>query len=448
MSNIEYIDHAKLYVAFLPASSYTTVSRFVFSYNMVNWFEPTLNQLSVNISNLSFYSIRYDKRTGYLYVLGTNGFFKTINSFKSLSLDTIPSTLSNYNGLVAESNYRDKLWPFANIKSTVVNDIDYCRGTYVACKTDVIMYGQRPHIMSNVALSGNWLSLAASKDKFVVVANDKLAYSATGASWTNVSVSGLSSISWSPMDSKFGAVGTNLIAFSSDGITWSTFNVTGDWKSIKYNNGYWLAVGLNKIAYTSTASSPTVMTLTGDWKDSSFGGQWIIVGTNACAFSTKVNDITDWIITPTSSSYSNVQYSEDLRAFFLTGVNYSMYMQRTNTFVNYSYATESTKCKWFYRMQCFVLVTNQGLLNTKIIGKGIDTALCHSDMNNIVTRTSGALESSFNINELSGSLTGNQPIYLSVSTANEGTISFTNNSDGSVSRFVNDPTYVLSLIHI
>jgi len=441
MSNIEYIDHAKLYVAFLPASTHITTSRFVFSYNMVNWFEPTLNQLSVNISNLSFYSIRYDKRTGYLYVLGTNGFFKTINSFKSLSLDTIPSTLSNYNGLVAESNYRDKLWPFANIKSTVVNDIDYCRGTYVACKTDVIMYGQRPHIMSNVALTGNWLSLAASKDKFVVVANDKLAYSATGASWTNVSVSGLSSIYWSPMDSKFGAVGTNLIAFSSDGITWSTFNVTGDWKSIKYNNGYWLAVGLNKIAYTSTASSPTVMTLTGDWKDSSFGGQWIIVGTNACAFSTKVNDITNWIITPTSGSYSNVQYSEDLRAFFLTGVNYSMYMQRTNTFVNYSYATESTKCKWFYRMQCFVLVTNQGLLNTKIIGKGIDTSLCHSDMNNIVTRTSGALESSFNINELSGSLTGNQPIYLSVSTANEGTISFTNNSDGSVSRFVNDPTY-------
>lgn len=442
MSNIEYIDHMGLYVALTPGSNYMSSGRFVYSYNKTNWFEPVMNQLSMNVYNTSFYSLRYDQRSGYLYVMGTNGFFKSINSFKSLSIETIPSILSNYTGPVAHSNYRDKLWPFASLTSIVLNDLDYCRGTYVACKTDVIMYGQKPHLMTNVSLTGNWLALAASKDKFVIVANDKLAYSSTGASWTNVSVSGLSSISWSPMDSKFGAVGTDLIAFSSDGITWSTFNVTGNWKSIKYNNGYWLAVGLNKIAYTSTASSPTVITLTGDWKDSSFGGQWVIVGANACAFSTKVNDITSWSITPTSSSFSNVHYNEDLRAFFMSGINYAMYMQRTNTFVNYSYATEATKCKWFYRLQCFVMVTNQGLITSKIIGSGLDSSLCHSDTNNIVTRTSGVLDSSFNISDNAGVLSGNQTISINVATAGAGVISFTNNSDGSVCRLVNDATYL------
>lgn len=442
VSNIEYIDHAKIYVAMQYNTSYSTSSRFVYSYDMIKWIEPVINGLSANTPSLSAYVVKYDKRSGYLYILGSNGFFKTIQSLKSFVPTNLKNMITNYNGPIAQGTYSGNIWPFTKVSSLSVNDITYCRGVYVACTSNAFMYGPSVMNISSVAATGNWVSIAASKNTFVAVASDKIAYSTNGSSWTNVSVSGLQKINWSAADSKFGAVGTNVIAFSSDGITWSTFAVTGNWKSIKYDNGYWLAVGLNKIAYTTSSTvAPTVLTVTGDWYDSAFGGQWILVGANACAFTNKINDITSWVTITMSGSYSNVEYVENLRCFFLTGESYSVYYQTTNTFKHYTYSLTSLNSKWFYRLQCFIMPTAQGLYASRVLDNGVESSLCMPETNNLVTRTTG-VESNLNITDGTAILSTNQPVSISCSVSGSGILSLSNNSEESVTRIVNYADYL------
>ncbi len=440
-SNIEYIDPLKIFVAFRTADSASfSTSRFVYSYDKKNWFEPLLNGLNVNTTNISSYSLKYDKKSGYLFALGSNGSFRTVHSTKGLVISRTPLLISKFSGATTIGSLKsNEVFPFTSISQTTnVTGLAYCRGTYIACKTNDILYGPGFPYLTSTNTSGTWTSATASTNLFLVVGTNKVASSGDGITWSSSSMAGSwTCATWSSLLNQFAIVGTDKVAWSDDGTTWSQVTLVGEWKSIKYLNGLWVLVGNNKVAYTtSSLFAPTVVAVTGNWYDVAFGGQWVLAGSGCIALSDKITSITPSVVT---KSYNRVDYSEVLRSFIFTGTDCSTYSQITNLFSHYSQSL--TTCKWFWRTQCFIGTTSSGIMSSQPIGTGLDTGLCVANANFVVTRSSGS-ESSFNITDSGNALSTNTPFNVSSNVADTALITFKNNSDGTSGSIVNRTSFI------
>lgn len=427
MSNIEYIDALNIYVCGAStASNGESTNKFLYSYDLRNWVEPLMNNLSFTSVSQGAMAMRYDRRSGYLYVCGTNGLFRTIHSTKGFS------------PLEAPISWESILpWPLGNVTDIVGTDTTYARGNYLICSQNSIRIGSRYHSTAATVLNGDWKSIAASNTAYVVVGDG--IFSNTTGTWVSRLAGTWNKVEWSPEVSAFGAAGLNSIALSNDGINWTTTTLTGNWASIKYHNGLWMAVRNGQIAYSNGGAFSTY-SITGNWKDFSFGGQWMLVGDGVCAFSNKINDPTDWTVSIISGNYNSVHYIDNSRAFFLSGSRYAFYKQDFRSFEFYD-SLASTSCRWNYRMQCFILTTSSGIKHTRVMSNGLDSALCLSEESRLQTASNSTNEHLFTINETGGAALSNMPISIASSTNSE-MLSLENKLDGSKAALANRPDYM------
>jgi hypothetical protein len=419
-----WVDSLGIYVTVLPNTGYTTANRLIYSYDGRVWIEPALNAAAFNTWSGAasvFDSVKYDRRTGRLYLLGTNGFYQTIHSTKGLKLDQIKSV----DLMTAGSS---ELWPISQVANVQVNDLVYCRGQYIACYNGGLYTGQRVGLMTQITRAGNWKCAAASPSTIVIMSSGSVLYGATAGSLSSVSLSGdWQSVNWSNEVQKFGACCDGTLAWSSNGSTWTTLSLAGSWTSIKYSNGVWIATGLNKIAISSDSSTASTVSITGDWRDSAFGGQWLLVGQGCVAFNTNVNDTTTWNVTP-AGMYTSVHYNDNIRQFLLTGSDYSVYDQRSNTFMAQT-ANASARSVWLPTMQAYYLLGST-IMTTNILGYTLDNTICSNELYRakIGTGSTSALSSSIG----SSLPLTNGSICTRVTTSDVvSMLSLKNNSDGS-----------------
>jgi hypothetical protein len=419
-----WVDSVGIYVTVLPNTSYTIANRLIYSYDGRTWIEPAFNSASYNTwsgSATVFDSIKYDRRTGRLYLLGTNGFYQTVHSTRGLKLDQIKSV----DLMTAGSS---DLWPVSQVANVQVNDLVYCRGQYIACYDGGFYAGSRVGLMTQIIAAGNWKCAAASPETVVIMSSGSVMYGPTVGSLSSVSLVGdWQSVNWSNEVKKFGACCNGTLAWSSDGLSWTTLSLEGAWKSIKYSNGVWIATGLNKIAVSSDSATASVVTITGDWRDSAFGGQWLLVGQGCVAFNNTINDTTSWNVTA-GGMYTSVHYNDNLRQFLLTGSDYSVYDQRSNMFLT-QVASASAKSVWLPTMQAYYLL-GSAIMTTNILGYTLDNTICSNELYRAKVGTSSSSSLSSSIG--STVLNTNGHICTRVTTSDVVTmLSLKNNSDGS-----------------
>ncbi|MDR2170552.1 MAG: hypothetical protein LBP59_10455 [Planctomycetaceae bacterium] len=87
--------------------------------------------------------------------------------------------------------------------------------------------------------------------------------------------SGMSSLQGVTCDSnKFVGVGSNVIAYASfsdySSLDWVIIDLPGDWRSVAYGSGTFVAVATDKIAYSSNAVNWSTVSLPGSWSKIKF----------------------------------------------------------------------------------------------------------------------------------------------------------------------------------
>jgi hypothetical protein len=469
-SNIEYIEPLGIYIAIYISVGFTTANRIVYSYDNKTWIEPASNSISASIINIKSPTVKYDSNSGYMYVLGSNGFFKTVHSMKKLNLEESILTKSQLSHFYARDNSGLELFPFSNIKSSdntnvFNNGIAYSKGVYVSCCTDKLSVGSKIFNMVDTTLTGNWTAVASSLTHFIASGDGKVAVSSNlGVSFTpvttNISSYDWNFISYSDQVGRWAMCANDAFAFSSNGTTWTVNEVSGgNWKSIKYNNGFWLAVGLNKIAYVNNASATTngaftTVNISGDWRDSAFGGQWIITGYGKTALSTNINSLAEWttLAGANNKNFNSVVYVEGLRQFTLVGEHTAVYVQMTRNFFQPSNSIlintgESAwgvikQCIWSDRYQAVICVgAGRSIVGSRIVGSGLDNS--YFDVNSLlVSGYVNTLTNSFlNISDNAlAAVTNDGWITLRSNVLTKPVISFKNNSDSLLASIDNKTT--------
>ena len=474
-SNVEYIEPLGVFVSIYPSVSFTNANRIVYSYDMKTWIEPVSNSISASLINVKSPTVKYDPKSGYMYVLGSNGFFQTIHSMKKLNLEETILTKSQLSHFYARDNSGLELFPFSNIKSSdnssvFNNGITYSKGVYVTCCTDKISIGSKIFNMVDTTLTGNWTAVASSLTHYIASGNGKIAISNDlGVNFstvtTNISSYDWNFISYSDQVGRWAMCANNAFAFSTNGTTWTINEVTGgNWKSIKYSNGFWLAVGLNKIAYVNNASATTngaftVVNISGDWRDSAFGGQWIITGYGKTALSTNINSLVNWttLTGANNKNFNSVVYVEGLRQFTMVGEHTAVYVQMTRTFFQPSNSIlintgESAwgvmkQCIWSDRYQAIICVgAGRSIVGSRIVGSGLDNAYFNTN-SLLLSGYDNTLPNSFlNISDNPLSIVTNDGwITLRTNVLTKPIFSFKNNTDGLISTIDNKTTTVWGL---
>jgi Chaperone of endosialidase len=469
-SNIEYIEPLGIFVAVYTGSNHLDTNRIVYSYDCRTWVEPASNSISANLINIKSSTVKYDSNSGYMYVLGSNGFFKTIHSTKKLNLEESMLSKTQLSHFYVRDNSGLELFPFSTIKSSdntnvSNNGIAYSKGVYVTCCTNKISVGSKIINMVDTTLTGNWTSIASSLTHFIAAGNGQIAISNNlGSSFSlvtnNISSYDWNFISYSDQVGRWAMCAGDAFAFSTDGTTWTTTVVSGgNWKSIKYSNGFWLAVGLNKIAYVNntnatTNGAVTVVNISGDWRDSAFGGQWIITGYGKTALSTNINSLTNWttITAANNKNYNSVVYVEGIRQFYLVGEHTAVYVQMTKIFYQPSNQIlintgESAwgvmnECIWSDRYQAVICVgAGRSIIGSRILGSGLDNSYFNVNSQFISGYDNTVANSYLSIsdNPLTPSTADGQ-ILIRSNVLAKPFISFKNNGDGLLASIDNKST--------
>lgn len=149
--------------------------------------------------------------------------------------------------------------------------------------------------------SGVWVSFAYGNGVYVLLAEDKVAYSLNGISWTETTID--SGNDWNEViynDGKFVAVTfyeSPRIAYSTDGIIWDVHSIPeiGKELQVAYGNGIYIVINQKNSTYAystdgiiwNTSSLPSIVT-----KITFGNGKFVLVGSGSSMYSI---DAINWV---------------------------------------------------------------------------------------------------------------------------------------------------------
>ena len=278
-SNISCITYSQLTGVFVAISNTFTNGTYT-SNDGINWVQN--KTLPSNITSKST-SITYGKGLYVAVLNGESNVFYSRDGVNWLTSDVSPNGVQSWNSI----SYGNELFI-----ATASNGNKMSSSNGTTWKTNIIP-----------SLSYRLKSVAYGNGTFVAVSANAVVASPDGITWTRVATP---SGNWSSViyaNGKFVAVGNpNIAMTSSDGITWASAALvqTGDWKSVTYGKDKFVAVGGNSVAMTSSdgstwASSTTVQS--GYWDSVTYGnGKFVATGyfANPASMSSSDNGVT-WI---------------------------------------------------------------------------------------------------------------------------------------------------------
>lgn len=202
--------------------------------------------------------------------------------------------------------------------------------------------------------SSTWVSFAYGNGVYVLLAEDKVAYSSDGMSWTETTID--SGNDWNEViynDGKFVAVTfyeSPRIAYSTDGITWDVHSIpeTGKDLQVVYGNGIYVVINQRNSTYAystdgitwNTSSLPSSVT-----KISYGNGKFVAVGSGSFIYST---DAINWVRDdlPESGVWGELLYGNGTFLCINTaanqgGVGYHTLVSQDG--MNWSVATQSIR---------------------------------------------------------------------------------------------------------